>query len=54
MQIEPIQTDNHPTQAGQMATPQIAPTVSNAIVELTGVRQRHSPFTLDRVKKALA
>ena len=54
MHIELIQTDNHPTGAGQMATPLIAPTVSNAIMELTGVRLRHSPFTPERVKKALA
>ena len=54
MHIELIQTDNHPTGAGQMATPLIAPTISNAIMELTGVRLRHSPFTPDRVKKSLA
>ena len=54
MHIELIQTDNHPTGAGQMATPLIAPTVSNAIMELTAVRLRHSPFTPERVKKALA
>lgn len=54
MHIDLIQTDNHPTGAGQMATPLIAPTVSNAIMELTGVRLRHSPFTPERVKKALA
>ena len=54
MHIELIRTDNHPTGAGQMATPLIAPTVSNAIMELTGVRLRHSPFTPERVKKALA
>ena len=54
MHIELIQTDNHPTGAGQMATPLIAPTVSNAIMELTGVRLRHSPFTPERAKKALA
>jgi isoquinoline 1-oxidoreductase beta subunit len=54
MHIELIQTDNHPTGAGQMATPLIAPTVSNAIMELTGVRLRHSPFTPERVKRALA
>jgi isoquinoline 1-oxidoreductase beta subunit len=53
MHIELIRTDNHPTGAGQMATPLIAPTISNAIVELTGVRLRHSPFTPERVKKAL-
>jgi isoquinoline 1-oxidoreductase subunit beta len=54
MHIEVIQTDNHPTGAGQMATPLVAPVLGNAIAELTGVRMRHSPFTPDRVKQALA
>ena len=53
MHIELIKTDNHPTGAGQMATPLIAPTISNAIMQLAGVRLRHSPFTPERVKKAL-
>jgi isoquinoline 1-oxidoreductase beta subunit len=53
MHIELIRTDNHPTGAGQMATPLIAPTISSALVELTGVRLRHTPFTPERVKKAL-
>jgi isoquinoline 1-oxidoreductase subunit beta len=54
MHIELIKTDNHPTGAGQMATPLIAPCISNAIADLTGVRLRHTPFLPDRVKKALA
>jgi isoquinoline 1-oxidoreductase beta subunit len=53
MHIELIQTDNHPTGAGQMATPLIAPTISNAIMQLAGVRLRHTPFTPERVKKTL-
>jgi isoquinoline 1-oxidoreductase subunit beta len=53
MQIEVIQTDNHPTGVGQMATPTITPAVSNAVMALTGVRLRHAPFTEERVKKAL-
>src|SRR4051812_23221366 len=53
MHIELIRTDNHPTGAGQMATPLIAPTISSALVELTGVRLRHTPFTPERVKKTL-
>jgi isoquinoline 1-oxidoreductase beta subunit len=53
MHIELIQTDNHPTGAGQMSTPLVAPAVSNAVMELTGVRLRHTPFTPERVKKAL-
>jgi isoquinoline 1-oxidoreductase beta subunit len=54
MHIEVITTDNHPTGAGQMATPLIAPAISSAVMQLTGVRLRHTPFTPDRVQKALA
>ena len=54
MHIEVISTDNAPTGAGQMATPLVAPAIGNAIAELTGVRLRHTPFTAERVKKALA
>src|SRR5215475_10342609 len=54
MHIEVIQTDNHPTGAGQMATPLVAPAISNAVMQLAGVRLRHTPFTQERVKKALA
>ena len=53
MHVEVIQTDNHPTGVGQMATPLITPAVSNAMMALTGVRLRHAPFTEERVKKAL-
>ena len=53
MHIELIQTDNHPTGAGQMATPLIAPAISNAIARLAGVRLRETPMTPDRVRKAL-
>jgi isoquinoline 1-oxidoreductase beta subunit len=51
--VEVIQTDNHPTGAGQMATPLVAPAIANAFAELTGVRLRRPPFTPDRVKAAL-
>ena len=54
MHIEVIATENHPTGAGQMATPLVAPAISSAVAELTGVRLRHTPFTPERVKKALA
>lgn len=54
MHIEVIQTDNHPTGAGQMATPLVAPAISNAVMQLAGVRLRHTPFIPERVKKALA
>jgi isoquinoline 1-oxidoreductase beta subunit len=53
MHIEVIPTDNHPTGAGQMATPLVAPAMASAIAELTGARLRHTPFTPERVKKAL-
>ena len=53
MHTEVIQTDNHPTGVGQMSTPAVAPAISNAIAQLTGVRLRHTPFTPDRVKTAL-
>ena len=54
MHVEVIQTDNHPTGAGQMATPLVAPAIANAFAELTGVRLRRPPFTPERVKQALA
>jgi len=53
MHIEVMATDNHPTGVGQMATPLVAPAISNAVMQLAGVRLRHTPFTPDRVKKAL-
>jgi isoquinoline 1-oxidoreductase beta subunit len=53
MHVELIKTDNHPTGAGQMATPLIAPAVSSAFAALTGKRLRHTPFTPERVKAAL-
>jgi isoquinoline 1-oxidoreductase beta subunit len=53
MHIELIPTENHPTGVGQMATPLIAPAISNAVAQLTGVRLRETPMTAERVKKAL-
>ena len=53
MHVEVIQTDNHPTGAGQMATPLVAPAVASAFAELTGKRLRHTPFMPERVKAAL-
>jgi len=54
MHVEVIKTNNPPTGAGQMATPLVAPCISNAVMELIGVRLRHTPFLPDRVKKAIA
>jgi isoquinoline 1-oxidoreductase beta subunit len=51
--IEVVPTNNHPTGVGQMATPLVAPAIANAVVELTGVRLRHTPMTPDRVLAAL-
>jgi isoquinoline 1-oxidoreductase subunit beta len=53
MHVEVIATDNHPTGVGQMATPLVAPAISSAVAALTGVRLRHTPFTPERVSKAL-
>jgi isoquinoline 1-oxidoreductase beta subunit len=53
MHVEVIATDNHPTGVGQMATPLVAPAIASAVAGLTGVRLRHTPFTPDRVLKAL-
>src|SRR5262245_3518490 len=53
MHVEVIQTDNHPTGAGQMATPLVAPAIAAAVAQLAGVRLRHTPFTPERVKQAL-
>ncbi len=54
MNVEVILTENHPTGAGQMATPLVAPAIASAVAQLTGVRLRHTPFTSERVRKALA
>jgi isoquinoline 1-oxidoreductase subunit beta len=51
--VEVIATDNHPTGAGQMGTPLVAPAVNNAFAALTGKRLRETPMTPDRVKRAL-
>jgi isoquinoline 1-oxidoreductase subunit beta len=53
MHIEIVRNDAHPTGVGQMATPLVAPAISNAVAQLTGVRLRVTPMTPERVKKAL-
>jgi len=52
--IKLIPTRNHPTGAGQMATPLIPSAISNAVFALTGARLRQQPMLADRVKVALA
>ena len=51
--VEVTSTDNHPTGAGQIATPLVAPVIANAVAELTGVRLRHAPMTKESVLAAL-
>jgi isoquinoline 1-oxidoreductase beta subunit len=53
IQIKLIQTPNHPTGAGQMATPLVAPAISNAMFSLTRVRLRQQPMLPERVHLAL-
>ncbi|QOZ44735.1 xanthine dehydrogenase family protein molybdopterin-binding subunit [Bradyrhizobium sp. CCBAU 53340] len=52
--VEVIKTDNAPTGVSEAGTPLVAPCISNAIMELSGVRLRHTPFLPERVKKAIA
>jgi isoquinoline 1-oxidoreductase beta subunit len=54
IEIKLIQTPNHPTGAGQMATPLVAPAISNAVYRLAGVRLRQQPMLSQRVQVALA
>src|SRR5579864_775522 len=51
--VDLIVTDNHPTGAGQMATPLVAPAIANAVAALTGARLRQAPMTPDRVLAAV-
>jgi isoquinoline 1-oxidoreductase beta subunit len=51
--IKLIPTRNHPTGAGQMATPLVPTAISNAVYQLTGVRLRQQPMLPERVKLAL-
>jgi len=52
--IKLIPTRNHPTGAGQMATPLVPSAISNAVFQLTGARLRQQPMLAERVKLALA
>lgn len=51
--IKLIPTRNHPSGAGQMATPLVPSAISNAVYQLTGVRLRQQPMLPERVKLAL-
>ena len=51
--VELVASPSNPTGAGQMATPGVAPTISNAVAAATGVRLRHMPMTPERVLRAL-
>jgi len=54
MFVKVMPTDNHPTGAGQMSTPLVAPAIAAAVYKLTGARLRHLPMTPEKVKVALA
>ena len=51
--VEVLSTDNRPTGAGQMATPVVAPAISNAVAGLFGVRLNHTPMLPERVLAVL-
>ena len=51
--IKLMPTDNHPTGAGQMATPLVAPAIANALFQLTGARVRQTPMLPGQMKLAL-
>lgn len=51
--VNVLSTDNKPTGAGQMATPLVAPAISNAVAELCGIRLNHTPMLPLRVLAAL-
>ena len=53
IEIELVRSPGSPSGAGQMATPVIAPAISNAVAAATGVRLRHLPMTRARVRAAL-
>jgi isoquinoline 1-oxidoreductase beta subunit len=53
MFVKVMPTDNHPTGAGQMSTPLVAPAIAAAVFRLTGARVRHLPMLPDTVKSAM-
>jgi isoquinoline 1-oxidoreductase subunit beta len=53
IQVRIVPSDGRPTGVGQMATPLVAPAISNAVAELAGLRLRHTPMLPSRVLAAL-
>ena len=53
MFIKVMPTDNHPTGAGQMSTPLVAPAIASALFKLTGARIRHAPMLPEKVRLAM-
>jgi len=51
--VKVLSTNNKPTGAGQMATPLVAPAISNAVADLLGIRLNHTPMLSERVLAAL-
>jgi isoquinoline 1-oxidoreductase beta subunit len=51
--VKVLSTDNKPTGAGQMATPLVAPAISNAVAGLLGIRLSHTPMLPQRVLAVL-
>ncbi len=51
--IKLVQTPNHPTGAGQMATPLVPSAIANGFFGLTGVRLRQQPLLPQRVIQAM-
>jgi len=50
----PDRTDAPQPGVGQVATPLVAPAIANAVARLANVRLRRTPFTADRVLRAIS
>jgi isoquinoline 1-oxidoreductase beta subunit len=53
MHVAFVGSDAPPSGLGEIGNPMIAAAVANAVMQLTGKRLRHMPFTPDRVLEAL-
>ena len=51
--VELIQSGNHPSGVGEPASTVVAPAVANAIYNAVGVRVRHMPITAEAVLNGL-